>query len=187
MKSAIFLFGLMLLLNSAVIARPDYQSYYSDVETPAVWMNPRNIKVYIQPDETKQYILTRSLETWDSALSSDLNFNYINNPDEADIIIGFVDKLSGTKAGTTNVNHVNIQGRTYLAKVVVYISKASPSGMRHTDTELNKITLHELGHAIGILGHSDNINDIMYPTTASSRMATLSSKDIETAKRIYGF
>ena len=68
-----------------------------------------------------------------------------------------------------------------------YVAKHSSDGWKFTDVQLNKIAMHEIGHAIGILGHSDNINDIMYYSTASQRQSTLSSKDVDTVKKIYNF
>jgi len=82
---------------------------------------------------------------------------------------------------------IKIQGKTYLGKAEILIGKHSPDGWKFNDVQLNKITLHEIGHAIGILGHSENINDIMYYSTDMKRQSTLSSKDIETVNKIYGF
>ena len=82
---------------------------------------------------------------------------------------------------------MQIQGRTYLGNAQVLVGKHSPDGGKFTDVQLNKIALHEIGHAIGILGHSENINDIMYYSTEMQRQSTLSIKDIETARKIYGF
>ena len=174
-------------LFSCVLAREDFRTYYDDVKIPAVWINPKNIKVYITPDELKGYIFTRSFKIWDDALGSNLNFKYVNSADEADIIIKYVDKLNGSEAGITKTAHTKIQGKIYLAKAEISISKSSPIGFKYTDVQLNKITLHEIGHAIGILGHSDNVNDIMYYSTATPRLSTVSKKDIETVKKIYGF
>lgn len=187
MKFIINIVLICLCLFSFVSARQDLRTYYSDVDIPAVWINPKNIKVYITPDELKGYIFTRSFKTWDDALGSDLNFKYVKTPNEADIIIKYVDKLSDNQAGVTKTSHIKIQGKIYLAKAEISISKHSPIGFKFTDAQLNKTTLHEIGHAIGILGHSDNINDIMYPTTASPRLSTVSKKDIETVRKIYGF
>ncbi len=174
-------------LFSFAIARQDTRTYYSDVSTPAVWDNPKSIKVYITPDELKEYILTRSFKIWDSALGSDLNFKYVKNAEDADIIIKFVDRLSGGQAGVTRTSHKTINGKTYLSKAEIYIARFSPRGFKYIDAKLNKITLHEIGHAIGILGHSDNINDIMYHSTATPRLSTVSKKDVETVRKIYGF
>lgn len=178
---------LVLAISSFALAREDYRTYYSEVDIPAVWKNPKEIKVCIIYDEFKNYIFTRSFKAWDDALGSDLNFKYVNNQAEADIIAKFVNKLDENQAGITKTAYVEQNGKVYLAKAVIQISKNSPIGFRFNDAQLNKITLHEIGHAIGILGHSDNINDIMYFSTASQRLSTISSNDVDTVKKIYGF
>ena len=44
---------------------------------------------------------------------------------------------------------------------------------------------HEFGHLLGIAGHSDDPNDLMYPSHAPTQDVPLSARDINTAKTIY--
>ena len=177
----------MFISCSVCFARIDTRSYLGDIDTPAVWVEPKNIKVYIYPDQDKKYILERSFKTWDSALGSDLNFKFVNDPTSADITIKYVDRLTENAAGITKPQYIRIQGKVYLAKADVLIGYNTPGGWKMNDAELNNTVLHEIGHAIGILGHSENINDIMYYSLASTRQGTLSAKDVETVNKIYGF
>lgn len=48
--------------------------------------------------------------------------------------------------------------------------------------KIKQIALHEIGHAIGIYGHSNNPNDIMYD---SFSVSAISTRDANTIKEIY--
>lgn len=186
MKSALKILLCLMCLFSFATAREDMRTYTGNVDTLAVWINPKSIKVYIQ-ESNKSHILKNAFKTWDSAMRNNMNFVFVNNQNEADIWAGYIDKLDGNKAGITKSSHITIQGKIYMHKAQVYISKTNPVGFNHNDAELLKITLHEIGHAIGILGHSSSINDIMYPTTASTKNTSPSLRDIDTVNKLYGF
>ena len=186
MKSAIRILLVFLCLFSLVFAREDNRTYTRVVDTLAVWINPTEIKVYVQ-DSSKASILKRAFNIWDSALRGDMDFIFVDDKNEADIFIDYIDKLSGSQVGVTKTSHINIQGRIYLHKAVVLIAKKDPVGFIQSDSELLKVTLHEIGHAIGILGHSNSINDIMYYSTASTKNTSPSLRDIDTINKLYGF
>ncbi len=48
---------------------------------------------------------------------------------------------------------------------------------------LRNIVAHELGHAVGLLGHSPNKGDLMYPIT--DEHSRISQRDLNTVKRLY--
>lgn len=181
------LFLIICLCFSFGYAREDLRTYYSDIEQAAVWIKPKGIKVYVTPDKTKYNILLKAFKTWDEALGGDLNFVYVKNPQEADITIKYVENLPDNQAGVSKTLHTKIQGRIYLSRVDISVARRSPSGFLFSDLNLNRIALHEIGHALGILGHSDNDDDIMFFSTASRRANVLSNQDISTVKKIYGF
>ena len=113
-------------------------------------------------------------------------FKFVSNKDDSDIAIDYIEHLEGNQVGITKPSHITIQGKVYLHKVSVLISKTDPIGFIQNDAELLKVTLHEIGHAIGWFGHSENKDSIMYPTKVN-RNATITPSDIKYINRLYGF
>lgn len=87
----------------------------------------------------------------------------------------------------------NYRGET-LHKMEIILYSKDPYGNFFSDKELYNTILHEIGHALGIMGHSYSSEDLMYMATDStdafyapyrSSFQYLSAKDINTIKLLY--
>ncbi len=58
-------------------------------------------------------------------------------------------------------------------------------GRSFSDTDTYKTCLHEVGHAIGMEGHSNTPSDIMYPMLNSAQTPYLKERDINTIAALY--
>lgn len=84
-------------------------------------------------------------------------------------------KEGAWKVGGTSKDGYRLSG----GQVRVFIVKKT----FNFDDSYKKTTTHELGHALGWIGHSSNSNDIMY--SASSSVTTLTSRDKNHLNQVY--
>ena len=167
----------------------DKGNYLSEIKEVAKWQHPENIKVYIQPYNGKEILFRRALQTWDNRLMP-ISFSFITNPDGADIQCSFVDYIGDKIAGITEPKGLLINRSTgekyFNPPVSIRISLQDPnSGRPFTDNELQSVILHEVGHALGILDHTKNKNDIMYYSTETYKNSQISNRDANTIQELY--
>jgi len=97
-----------------------------------------------------------------------------------------------TPVGTININGVrnvyrfNVDARTFqnTSRAVMLVA-SNPPGliMSRSSAEVRKLSLHELGHLMGYVGHSLSENDVMFNTTTTSQQ--LSQAERTHLRRIY--
>jgi predicted Zn-dependent protease len=115
------------------------------------------IKVYVQATENPLYkpeytqYVAESLQNWAEALDNRLRFELVDSPRQANIRVYWVKGFSDPyQAGECEFKP---------GDATVSIKAANMPG-----TRIKGNLMHELGHALGISGHSDNNNDIMVGT-----------------------
>ena len=62
-----------------------------------------------------------------------------------------------------------------------------PLSTTYSKEDIRETALHEIGHALGLAGHSLNPNDVMYFASASieRKISELSSRDKNTIRKLY--
>lgn len=127
-------------------------------------------------------ILRDAFQTWVENSNSKIKFQFVKEP-PADITCEFVADLPRQQpsvAGVTNyqtsphhMNSADILIRT--------TNKIAPL----TDELMRAICLHEVGHALGLVNHSLDPHDVMFPYL--SQQKTLSERDVKTIRKLYDF
>ena len=143
------------------------------------------IKVYIDDTQIETWLLVKvAVKEWNSYLPLQI----VEKPDIADIRILF----KTPPLGKTKV----LRARSALTRYELYIKRLSDSAsvLAHRCTiilspnqpskYIKAAALHELGHTLGIWGHSLVTSDALYFSQVSNP-PSISVRDINTLKRIY--
>lgn len=185
------------LLAQSASSKDNYLSE-ATADFHARW-NKTPITVYIQPgDSVRGYqpefatVIQRAFEQWSTASRGKLAFEFLKTKGPADITVSWTNDLSrilspaegghalyGYQFGTNNLTTAAI------TLLTVHVIDASPQ----TASELSWVALHEIGHVLGLAGHSPQTGDIMYfcsPGLINCAAAKLSDRDAHTIRRLYG-
>lgn len=149
------------------------------------------LKVYFDASGAKSsYVeaVKGAFSTWSSSLAGIISYKTLKEKENADIIVKFTPTISvdknntGFVAGLASPNTRNNQ----LNFVDLKFTTHKPNNMPVSEIELYNVALHEIGHALGIWGHSEKDTDIMYPKANSvTAKAQLSKRDVNTVKLLY--
>ena len=129
------------------------------------------LKVYIDeanltglPDYYRSAI-ARALNQWDKSVDF-VSFTKVNRKSDAQILI-FIDAMpdntceKGYCKFVVGYTSPKISGHK-LKNMTITIYDKNPLGEYFSDKEIYNTVLHELGHALGIMGHSYSTTDLMY-------------------------
>lgn len=98
-----------------------------------------------------------------------------------DVTVEFVARMPGSTLGETRYTYSPTTLRMVDAEITIALSDASgpmPAG------DIRAVMAHELGHAIGIGGHSTTSTDLMYPTLQNPPQIA-GVRDLNTMKTAY--
>lgn len=144
-------FNRITMASDGRIARFPHSPITVNIPTPNI--SDKLTKLYI--DDVKY-----ALDQWTSISEGQLKFKPINS-DDADIRICWTDKmLSGEADPLGEASLVRFDSGGFYVNVSILVREASSSALLHND--MRSVLLHELGHAIGLWGHSKDPGDVMY-------------------------
>lgn len=127
--------------------------------------------------------LKYAIKEWQDGSSGLVAFEIVDKPDGADILLSWSNKIEEYyrehPMGMAELHRIN-QEKYY---VEMQICLRDPiTGKPLSNDQMKIVLLHEIGHAIGLWGHSKDKNDVMY--YASDKLH-LSENDISTVKTLY--
>lgn len=184
-------------LGMSAPAAPSADDYLADVTRRGTlrWPADRNVlRVYIRPalkvagyQPRYDAILRQSFDDWAKTSGGGINFQFQSVPAHADIEVSWTSDTSKlankAEAGETRLT----SGKVGIVHGVIQILTVPMNpGMPVTPNRIRTISLHEIGHVLGLTGHTANPNDAMF---FSARIAdewhNLTTRDINTMTRLY--
>ena len=138
--------------------------------------------------------LSNALDAWSQATEMRVGFALVTDPTQADIYCDWTSdpnrvEQSGkaVEGGLTKLTaqQTNSGPDVQITRARMTILTTGGGGVPRSDDEMKKVCLHEIGHAIGLNGHSSNNQDIMFFTETPSGWPVLSARDKSTICRLY--
>jgi predicted Zn-dependent protease len=164
----------------------DYFDQVRSVTVGALIWSDWPIRVYVEPlpagtlikPEIWQTVIAQAVKDWQPYLS----LNLVNTESEADIQIfaSSPPQKHGARVRSAETRYeLYVNDHQLLAhRVAIYIRPSQ------TPQYLTAAARHELGHALGIWGHSLNPADVMYFAQVRTPLS-VSARDINTLKKVY--
>jgi hypothetical protein len=167
---------------AAYIGPPDGEL---EAPLPRWWVgadHPRTLWVYFAPAPPGRpdfwSATANAMATWNDVSGIPLLFQRTTHRQGADVEFRWRRRFEARQAGTTDWE---TDGDGWLRAVTVTLALEHEDGTPMSDEFRGLVSLHELGHAIG-LPHSDEPTDVMHP---GNRSFDLSDRDILSARQLY--
>lgn len=172
--------------------------YYEEATKKSLlrWKTAVPIKVFIAPSEQMkgskpQYskYLADAFDEWTLATPS-LKWQRVEFAKDADVVCYYVTAMpKGSIFSTSEGGHSSLVGTEsdphIIGSAKVLIKTLSAEGDSVSDEEIRSVCLHEVGHTLGLNGHSGNPKDAMFYSTSPHPVVELSARDKSTIARLY--
>ncbi len=116
-----------------------------------------------------------------------VSWTEVNTESQADIKVQIqvlaAEPGPGDELGVTTVSFD--PGTNELSTADMVINTWNGMNLTNVDVDIPQTSAHEFGHALGIGGHSNDEDDLMYPSAASGTVTNITTADRNTLKTAY--
>ena len=113
------------------------------------------------------------------------SFVFVDDARDADIHVVWSEQASGDWFVAFCAPHVDLMNRKFIPPTQLLVTGRWGDGGLADLHDVYAMVLHEMGHALGLLGHSPDVADILYPRPPGTSGAEISARDRETLRRLY--
>ncbi|MCC7528323.1 MAG: matrixin family metalloprotease [Candidatus Melainabacteria bacterium] len=176
---------------------PDYCASLVSIRS---WRkNDLPLKVYIRrnpqiPAFYEEYasVVKDSLHQWCAATEGAVSYKIVDTKEAANLICDYTDRRElidsahelGIEASTESRVRMDANSIDW-ANIVVLVKDSPDATTFRSRAFLTKSCLHELGHALGMHGHSPSSQDMMFSAASVVGTPLLSQRDKNTIRRMY--
>ena len=134
-----------------------------------------------------------ALAAWQKGCGYRLSFAPANSAADADMVVNWSSDYAGVKGESTGaeagIANLDIEelpsGERLITGVKITLLTVEHEGTPVTEEGMKKTCLHEIGHALGLRGHSSNNRDVMFFSESGSVWPALTKRDKATLTRLY--
>jgi hypothetical protein len=142
------------------------------------------LRVYLMPGRVPGYrdelrdAGRAAFVRWEQVGGIPVRFTFVTDSTSADVLVRWIDRFPMRRAGQADIRW---NGAGWIASATLTLATHTSDGLLLDTDAVYTVALHEIGHLLG-LGHSDDPQDVMYPTTSVHDITT---RDRNTARLLY--
>jgi len=185
--------GQQLSLSAAAAG----DDYLAEVTSQGVLRWPARripLRVYVRPGQSVPgfrpaflSILNQAFEDWARASDGRVSFVFVSDPNKAEIECSWTNDPGQLANSAESAETRVFTDREGIAKGTIKLLTVPLSAeLPLTDNRARLICLHEIGHVLGLAGHTKNPADIMfYSSSFVDEWRVLTQRDSNTVIRLY--
>lgn len=143
------------------------------------------VSVYVEPSNYSN-LIKNAFSHWQKVSGGLVTFNFVGDISGAQITAGVVGNLAVPYDARFEAGHAVVNAKNNIIyRSNIELLKINPQTQEPLSADIIYSTaLHEIGHAIGIQGHSDKNEDLMSATNTNGKKS-ITQRDLNTLKMLY--